>query len=53
MTPMSLHGSRRVAELEDEITKMRRELGVKRMEKEVQKIATAYFAWESLPVTCS
>jgi transposase len=46
-------GSRSVAELEDEIAKLRRELAVERMEKEVLKKATAYFARESLPGTRS
>ena len=36
-TPASPPGSRSVAELEDEIAKLRRELAVERMEKEVLK----------------
>jgi transposase len=53
MTPTSPPGSRSVAELEYEIAKLRRELAVERMEKEVLKKATAYFARESLPGTRS
>lgn len=44
-------GSRSVAELEAENARLRRELGVERMEKEILKKATAYFARESLPGT--
>ena len=51
MTPTSPPGSRSVAELEDEIAKLRRELVVECMEKEILKKATAYFARESLPGT--
>ena len=47
----SAHGSRSVADLEAENAKLRRELGVERMEKEILKKATAYFARESLPGT--
>jgi transposase len=47
----SAPGSRSVAELEAENAKLRRELGVERMEKEILKKATAYFARESLPGT--
>jgi len=50
-TPTSPPGSRSVAELEGEIAKLRRELAVERMEKEILKKATAYFARESLPGT--
>jgi len=50
-TTASPPGSRSVAELEDEIARLRRELAVERMEKEVLKKATAYFARESLPGT--
>lgn len=46
-------GSRSVAELEAEVAKLRKELAVERMEKEVLKKATAYFARESLPGTRS
>lgn len=49
MTSTFPPGSRSVAELEDEIAKLRRELAVKRMEKEILKKATAYFDRESLP----
>ena len=44
-------GSRSVAELEAENARLRRELAVERMEKDVLKKATAYFARESLPGT--
>ena len=47
----SAPGSRSVAELEAENARLRRELGVERMEKEILKKATAYFARESLPGT--
>jgi transposase len=47
----SAPGSRSVAELEEENARLRRELAVERMEKEVLKKATAYFARESLPGT--
>lgn len=46
-------GSRSVAELEAEVAKLRTELAVEWMEKEVLKKATAYFARESLPGTRS
>ncbi len=46
-------GSRSVAELEAEVAKLRKELVVERMEREVLKKATAYFARESLPGTRS
>lgn len=46
-------GSRSVADLEAEVARLRRELAVERMEKEVLKKATAYFARESLPGTRS
>jgi transposase len=49
--PAARPGSRSVAELEDEIARLRRELAIERMEKEVLKKATAYFARESLPGT--
>jgi len=51
MAPASPPGSRSVAELEDEVAKLRKELAIERMEKEVLKKATAYFARESLPGT--
>jgi transposase len=47
----SAPGSRSVADLEAENARLRRELAVERMEKEVLKKATAYFARESLPGT--
>jgi len=46
-------GSRSVADLEAEVARLRKELAVERMEKEVLKKATAYFARESLPGTRS
>lgn len=42
-------GSRTVPELEAEIAKLRRDLTEARMERDVLKKATAYFARESLP----
>ena len=51
--PVAPPGSRSVAELEAEVAKLRKELAVERMEKEVLKKATAYFARESLPGTRS
>ena len=51
--PTAPPGSRSVSELEAEVAKLRRELAVERMEKEVLKKATAYFARESLPGTRS
>jgi len=51
--PTAPPGSRSVAELEAEVAKLRKELVVERMEKEVLKKATAYFARESLPGTRS
>jgi len=51
MAPAAAPGSRSVAELEDEIAKLRRELAIERMEKEGLKKASAYFARESLPGT--
>lgn len=51
--PAAPPGSRSVAELEAELAKLRKELAVERVEKEVLKKATAYFARESLPGTRS
>jgi transposase len=51
--PSAPPGSRSVAELEAEVAKLRKELAIERMEKEVLKKATAYFARESLPGTRS
>jgi transposase len=51
--PAAPPGSRSVAELEAELAKLRKELAVERIEKEVLKKATAYFARESLPGTRS
>ena len=48
---MTVAGSRSVAELEEELAKMRRELHETRQERDILKKATAYFAWESLPGT--
>lgn len=51
--PAAAPGSRSVGELEAEVAKLRKELANERMEKEVLKKATAYFARESLPGTRS
>jgi transposase len=51
--PAAAPGSRSVSELEAEVARLRKELAVERMEKEVLKKATAYFARESLPGTRS
>jgi transposase len=51
--PKAAPGSRSVAELEADVAKLRKELAVERMEKDVLKKATAYFARESLPGTRS
>lgn len=51
--PAAPPGSRSVSELEAEVAKLRKELANERMEKEVLKKATAYFARESLPGTRS
>lgn len=51
--PGAAPGSRSIAELEAEVAKLRKELAVERMEKEVLKKATAYFARGSLPGTRS
>jgi transposase len=53
MASASAPGSRSVAALEEENARLRRELAVERMEKEVLNKATAYFARESLPGTRS
>jgi len=46
-------GSRSVAELESENAQLRKDLAEVRMEREILKKATAYFARESLPGTRS
>jgi transposase len=46
-------GSRSVAQLEAEVRQLRKELAEVRMEREILKKATAYFAKESLPGTRS
>lgn len=51
--PTAAPGSRSVGELEAEVARLRKELANERMEKEVLKKATAYFARESLPGTRS
>lgn len=51
--PTAPPGSRSVAELEAEVAKLRKDLAVERMEKDVLKKAAAYFARESLPGTRS
>lgn len=51
--PKAAPGSRTVAELEAEVTKLRKELAETRMERDIVKKAAAYFAQESLPSTRS
>jgi transposase len=46
-------GSRTPAELEEENARLRKELAEARMERDILKKATAYFARESLPGTRS
>ena len=46
-------GSRSVSELEEENSRLRRELAEARLERDILKKATAYFARESLPGTRS
>lgn len=46
-------GARSVAELEAENVRLRKELAEARMERDILKKATAYFAKESLPGTRS
>lgn len=46
-------GGRTVAELEAELRRLRKELMEARMERDILKKATAYFARESLPGTRS
>src|SRR5512134_1505458 len=46
-------GARTVAELEAELKHVRKELAEARMERDILKKATAYFARESLPGTRS
>lgn len=46
-------GSRSAAELEEENARLRKELAEARMERDILKKATAYFARESLPGTRS
>lgn len=49
--PDTAPGSRTVAELEAEVAKLRKELAVAKMERDIVKKAAAYFAQESLPST--
>lgn len=49
----SVPGARSVRELEAENAKLRKELSEARMERDILKKATAYFARESLPGTRS
>lgn len=49
----SAPGARTAAELEAENARLRKELAEARMERDVLKKATAYFAMESLPGTRS
>jgi transposase len=51
--PKAAPGSRTVAELEAEVTKLRKELAETKMERDIVKKAAAYFAQESLPSTRS
>jgi transposase len=51
--PKAAPGSRTVAELEAEVSKLRKELAETRMERDIVKKAAAYFARESLPSTRS
>jgi transposase len=46
-------GSQTVAELEQENARLRKELAEARLERDILKKATAYFARESLPGTRS
>jgi transposase len=46
-------GSRSVAELENEVSRLRKELAEARQERDILKKATAYFAKESLQGTRS
>jgi len=52
-TRPSVPGARTVAELEGENARLRKELAEARMERDILKKATAYFAKESLPSTRS
>jgi transposase len=52
-TSSAVPGSRSAAELEVENTRLRKELAEARMERDILKKATAYFARESLPGTRS
>lgn len=49
----SIPGARSAADLEAENTRLRKELAETRMERDILKKATAYFARESLPGTRS
>ncbi len=49
----SAPGSRSTSELLAENSKLRKELAETRMERNILKKATVYFAMESLPGTCS
>ncbi len=46
-SPLTMPGARSVVELEAEVAKLRRELTETRMERDILKKATAYFAKES------
>ena len=52
-TRPSVPGARSVVELETENARLRKELAEARMERDILKKATAYFARESLPGTRS
>src|ERR1700687_4343529 len=50
-TRSSVPGSRSAAELEEENARLRKELAEARMERDILKKGTAYFAREALPGT--
>ena len=52
-TPPSVPGARSAADLEAENARLRKELAEARLERDILKKATAYFARESLPGTRS
>ena len=52
-TRSTVPGARSAADLEAEVVRLRKELAEARMERDILKKATAYFARESLPGTRS
>lgn len=52
-SPAAVPGARSAAELQQENLQLRRELAEARLERDILKKATAYFARESLPGTRS